>query len=214
MATKKAQQPVSTEERVTPFNCPSCGSINEIVKTYGNGKQVLECANCHIDKEKHVQKQIEPLKMNTWHDTKPCSECGSKKRYSAIENGKEVTRCSDCDAVINLSQNNKTSQPRENKKIESMPDLSYLEEKVTVGNLHVFYRENGLPCPNCGSKREYLWVNGKAVYLVCVKCEDNKGKEPFLENKSLSSCLKCGCKTSRFDNEKGFVCSQCGTPEL
>ena len=99
MAIKKAQQPVLIEERISPFNCPSCGSMKEIVKTYGNGKQVLECANCHIDKEKQVQKELSPLKKNTWQDSKPCPECGSKKRYSLIENDTEVTRCADCDAI-------------------------------------------------------------------------------------------------------------------
>lgn len=74
--------------------------MKEIVKTYGNGKRVLECANCHIDKEKYIQNQLAPLKMDTWRDTKPCPECGSKKRYSMVENNKEVKRCSDCDALI------------------------------------------------------------------------------------------------------------------
>jgi Zn-finger protein len=72
--------------------------MKEIVKTYGNGKQVLECANCHIDKEKYLQKQM-PLKQSTWQDSKPCPECGSKKRYSLLENGKEVDRCADCNAL-------------------------------------------------------------------------------------------------------------------
>ncbi len=99
MATKKAQQPVLSEERISPFNCPSCGSMKEIVKSYGNGKQVLECANCHINKEKHNQKELSPLKQNTWLDSKPCSECGSKNRYSLIENGKEANRCANCDAI-------------------------------------------------------------------------------------------------------------------
>lgn len=42
-----------------------------------------------------------------------------------------------------------------------------------------FYRKNGLPCPACGSKKEYLHIVGNAIYLVCSDCEQNKGKEPF-----------------------------------
>lgn len=100
MASPKAKQPVLTEERKSPFNCPSCGSMKEIVKTYGNGKQVLECANCHIDKDNRLQKQISSLKADTWNDSKPCPECGSKKRYSLVEDGKEAHRCANCDNVL------------------------------------------------------------------------------------------------------------------
>jgi transcription elongation factor Elf1 len=99
MASRKAKQPVLIQERLSPFNCPSCGSMLEIVKTFGNSKQVLECANCHIDKEKQQQKQIAPSKKNAWQGSKPCPECGSKKRYSIIENNKEVTRCANCDST-------------------------------------------------------------------------------------------------------------------
>jgi len=74
--------------------------MKEIVKTFGDGKQVLECANCHIDKEKRLQKQTTTLKKDNWEDTKPCPECGSKKRYSLIENGIETMRCNNCDAHL------------------------------------------------------------------------------------------------------------------
>jgi Zn-finger protein len=73
--------------------------MKENVKTYGNGKQVLECANCHIDKEKYAKKELSPLKSDTRSISNPCPECGSKKRYSLIENGKEVVRCVNCDAI-------------------------------------------------------------------------------------------------------------------
>ncbi len=100
MTSKDSKQPVFTEERSTPFNCPSCGSMKEIVKIYGNGKQVLECSNCHIDKEKYLRTQINHLNTNTWIDSKPCPECSSKKRYTLIENGKEINRCSNCDLEV------------------------------------------------------------------------------------------------------------------
>lgn len=99
MASNKGKQPVLIEERISPFNCPSCGSMKEIVKTFGNGKQVLECGNCHIDKEKNTQKALSLLKKHAWQDTTPCPECGSKKRYSIIENGKETIRCAKCDSM-------------------------------------------------------------------------------------------------------------------
>jgi len=99
MATKKAQQFVLSEIRLSPFNCPSCGSMKEIVKTFKNGKQILECADCHVDKDKYIKKQLAPLYMNTWKDSKLCPVCGSKKRYSIIENGKEGSRCNNCDAI-------------------------------------------------------------------------------------------------------------------
>ena len=57
-------------------------------------------------------------------------------------------------------------QPKENAKVE-------------LSNDHLFYRKNGLPCPNCGSKTEYLWVVGNSLFLVCSGCEQNKGKDPF-----------------------------------
>lgn len=97
MDSKKTVEPTSIEKRISPFNCPSGGSMKKIVKTYGNGKQVLECVNCHIDKEKHIQKQITTLKTNTWRYASPCLECSSKNRYSLIETGKDVNRCADCD---------------------------------------------------------------------------------------------------------------------
>lgn len=100
MATTKGKQPVIIQERLSPFNCPSCGSMKEIAKTYANGKQVLECANCHTDKGKKLQNEVAPLEKNTWQDSEPCPECGSKKRYSLVENGEDVNRCADCDAII------------------------------------------------------------------------------------------------------------------
>lgn len=100
MVSKKTVEPIFIEKRVGPFNCPSCSSIKETVKTYGNGKQVLECGDYLIYKEKHLQKQLVRSKMDFWEDIKPCPECNSKKRYSVIESGNEVKRCAKCDALI------------------------------------------------------------------------------------------------------------------
>jgi translation initiation factor 2 beta subunit (eIF-2beta)/eIF-5 len=69
-------------------------------------------------------------------------------------------------------------------KVEESPDLSYLEEKLTITNLHPFRRQ-GSPCHNCGSKEEKLLIQGKAVFLVCAKCGKEKSQAPFLEGKLL-----------------------------
>jgi Zn ribbon nucleic-acid-binding protein len=100
MVSKKTSEPISTEKRLSPFNCPSCGSMNEIVKTFKNNKEVLECADCHVNKLDYLKKQEAFLKQCKSVGSKPCPECGSKKRYSLVENGKEVNRCMDCDAVL------------------------------------------------------------------------------------------------------------------
>ena len=78
----------------------------------------------------------------------------------------------------------KKSSETISQEIESTPDLSYLEEKITLTNLHPF-RRLGLSCRNCGSKNEMLWIEGKAVYLICADCKKDKGKEPFVEGKLL-----------------------------
>lgn len=70
------------------------------------------------------------------------------------------------------------------EKVEESHDLSYLEEKITVTNFHPFRRQ-GLSCRSCGGKNEMLWIEGKAVYLICADCKKEKGTEPFLEGKLL-----------------------------
>jgi len=153
MATKKVRQPVLSEERVSPFNCPSCGSMKEIVKTYGNGKQVLECANCHIDKEQIIKKQLAPLYMNSWRDSELCSECGSKKRYSDIENGNPITRCADCDAIIKTKQSVSTS---DQKKVKQQKKADCYQQKKQA-------------CSFCGNDSVKL-SDKDGVLFECSKC--------------------------------------------
>jgi len=82
-----------------------------------------------------------------------------------------------------LSNDNKT-QTKANQEIETLPGLSYLEEEITLTHMRPFRRQ-GLTCSGCGSKREMLWIEGKAVYLICYTCGKQKGKEPFIERKLI-----------------------------
>lgn len=70
--------------------------MEEIVRIYATGKEELICAKCGIDKDKYTKKQIASSNKRIWQVSKACSECGSKKRYSQLENGQEVTRCAKC----------------------------------------------------------------------------------------------------------------------
>ena len=107
-----------------------------------------------------------------------CSQCGSVLR--AYDKNSKQTRCYKCNK----------KQPNSRIDIESLPfepnppDLSYLEEKITLTNLHPFHSQ-GLSCRCCGSKNEMLWIEGKTVYLICADCKKDKGKEPFIEGKLL-----------------------------
>ncbi len=75
----------------------------------------------------------------------------------------------------------KTNEPI---STENTSDLSYLEGKVTITNIHPFQRQ-GFKCPHCGSKTEILYVEDKNVYLVCAGCDKDKGYAPFVEGKLI-----------------------------
>jgi hypothetical protein len=77
-----------------------------------------------------------------------------------------------------------TKNQNKSLPVEEPPDLSYLDAKVTVTNIHPFRRQ-GRKCRYCGSNIEILFIEVDKIFLVCAGCDRDKGHAPFVGDKLI-----------------------------